>query len=75
MNEPTCEMCNTSLKGKVSIDIWVLTTTYDETGDFIKTSLPAPDGIKPDYLVIGLECCGHLVPGYWKRLLHGLGYE
>ncbi len=70
-----CELCGTSLKGAKSIDIWVLTTRYDKDGDVIKTSEPAPDEISPDYLVIGLDCCGHKLTGYWDQFLHGLGYK
>ena len=70
---PTCERCNKSLKGQESYDLWILVTTYEALGDVAKTGIDVLDGdVKRDYVVIGIECCGHIVEKEWNEMVNKL---
>lgn len=69
-----CMVCGRELKDTASIDLWALVSVYNEDGEPVKTGEPiqysVPGGEWPDdYLVIGLDCCGHVARGLWSALV------
>ena len=72
--ECTCCRCGAPLAGKLSYDLWVSITRYDDAGEPVKTLMePDVGDITDDYFIIGMECCGHLVAPLWNDMIQRVG--
>ncbi len=64
-----CDRCGQPLANKASYDLWLMVTTYDETGDYLYTMQdPGDDAVKRDYVSIGIDCCGSAVTKEWDTM-------
>ncbi len=76
MEQPVCRVCNVSLIGKESYDMWVFITRYNDEGEGEKTMLePDHNKIPDDYIQVGVECCGSHVAAVWTTLPDQLGIQ
>jgi len=70
MEHPKCMVCQEDLTNQSSYDLMCSLTRYDDEGEPCKSMIEPDHTVIPnDYIVIGLNCCGHLVPKTWNRLL------
>lgn len=70
-NQVVCDVCRLDLiylGHTYSNDVWIMTTTYDDDGEPIKTQDPTSDQVKRDYLVICPDCEGLLFKS-WNELV------
>ena len=68
-----CDRCGQPLANKASYDLWLMVTTYDETGDYLKTMQdPGDDVTDRDYTSIGIDCCGTEVAKAWNDMCNKL---
>ncbi len=73
---PTCCICNKSLAGKESYDLWLHVTTYAQEGAVIKTCEESDRSKVPnDYFVAGIDCCGPTVEAVWNAMIRTLKGE
>ena len=74
--DATCDRCGQPLANKASYDLWLMVTTYDETGDYLKTMMdPGDEVVKRDYIGIGIDCCGKVVAEAWDQMINNLNLK
>lgn len=62
-----CDKCGKSLSNSFGINMWVFGTTYDQTGEDIKTGLEPDLDVDADYKVFCQECA-RLYTDTWNSI-------
>ena len=67
---PVCEVCGQIVPlDELTYDLMISRTRYGAEGEPVKTMIePDVDKIIEDYIVVGVNCCGHIVEDMWNKL-------